>query len=79
MAYIGAPGVASKVATEPHAQEPPMPATPLSVPASDDEQLAEQANHEAAVRLAELDDEEDPRPGQPPLKDGVHTLDLGNP
>lgn len=56
-----------------------MPAAPLSVPVSDDDQLAEQANHEAAARLAELDDEEDPRPDQPPLKDGVHTLDLGNP
>ena len=52
-----------------------MPQTPPSVPEADEEQLVEQANTEAEVRLAELDDEEDPRLDQPPLKEGVHTLD----
>lgn len=54
-----------------------MTPTPPSVPDADEAQLAEQANTEAEVRLAELDDEEDPRPGQPPLKQGVHILDPG--
>lgn len=48
---------------------------PASVPEVDEEQLIEQANTESAVRLAELDDEEDPRPDQPPLKAGVHTVE----
>ena len=56
-----------------------MSQNPPSVPQADEEQLVEQANTEAEVRLAELDDEEDPRPDQPPLKEGVHTLDTGKP
>lgn len=39
-----------------------------------EEELVEQANSEAEVRLAELDEQEDPRPDQPPLKEGVHVL-----
>ena len=50
-----------------------------SVSESSEEELIEHANIEAAVRLAELDDEEDPRPDQPPLKEGVHILEPGKP
>jgi len=42
--------------------------------AENTEELVEQATTQAEVRLAEVDDEEDPRVDQPPAKEGVHTV-----
>lgn len=51
---------------------------PSAIEASEEE-LAAHANTEAEARLAELDDQEDPRPDQPPLKEGVHILEPDKP
>jgi len=45
-----------------------------TTPPDPTEELIEQAQAEAEARVAGLDDEEDPRPDQPPLKEGVQVI-----